>query len=111
LIHIRRSCAISAALTITLALCTPVFAKTSAVKYDVIISGGTVFDGSGRAGVASDVAITNGQIVRIGKIDPKSAKNLKLKERGMLKPGFFADVVVFDPATIADKATYAEPMQ
>jgi N-acyl-D-amino-acid deacylase len=39
------------------------------------------------------------------------AKNLKLRERGMLKPGYFADIVVFDPETIADKATYVEPMQ
>jgi N-acyl-D-aspartate/D-glutamate deacylase len=39
------------------------------------------------------------------------AKNLKLRERGMLKPGYFADVVVFDPETIADKATYTQPMQ
>ena len=29
--------------------------------------------------------------------------NLGIKERGMLKPGYFADVVVFDPATIGDR--------
>jgi N-acyl-D-amino-acid deacylase len=35
------------------------------------------------------------------------AANLGIKDRGSLKPGYFADVVVFDPATIADHATYA----
>jgi N-acyl-D-amino-acid deacylase len=39
------------------------------------------------------------------------AENLKLAGRGRLGPGFFADVVVFDPASIRDKATYAEPHQ
>lgn len=39
------------------------------------------------------------------------AENLKIKDRGMLAEGFFADIVVFDPATIADHATFAEPMQ
>ncbi|MEY2884029.1 MAG: hypothetical protein RL490_1753, partial [Pseudomonadota bacterium] len=37
--------------------------------------------------------------------------NLGIKDRGLLKPGNFADVVVFDPATIADHATYAKPAQ
>jgi N-acyl-D-amino-acid deacylase len=39
------------------------------------------------------------------------ATNLGLKGRGFLKPGMFADVVVFDPATIADRATYENPHQ
>jgi N-acyl-D-amino-acid deacylase len=36
------------------------------------------------------------------------AANLGIKDRGSLKPGYFADVVVFDPKTIADHATYAQ---
>ena len=39
------------------------------------------------------------------------AANLKLEKRGSLAPGFFADVVVFDPKTIQDHATYAEPQR
>lgn len=39
------------------------------------------------------------------------ATNLGLAERGRLAPGYFADVVVFDPETIADHSTYEEPQQ
>ena len=39
------------------------------------------------------------------------ATNLGLDHRGFLKEGMFADVVVFDQATIADRATYEKPHQ
>src|SRR5204862_234557 len=39
------------------------------------------------------------------------ATNLGLDHRGFLKEGMFADVVVFDPATIVDRATYDKPHQ
>jgi N-acyl-D-aspartate/D-glutamate deacylase len=38
-----------------------------------------------------------------------TAETLGLKDRGLLKPGYFADILVFDPATYQDRATYAEP--
>lgn len=37
------------------------------------------------------------------------AETLGLKERGLLKPGYFADVLVFDPKTIDERATYENP--
>ena len=37
------------------------------------------------------------------------ATNLGLRDRGLLAPGYFADVVILDPATIADVATYEDP--
>ena len=39
------------------------------------------------------------------------ATNLGLDRRGFLKIGMFADAVVFDPATIADRATFENPHQ
>jgi N-acyl-D-amino-acid deacylase len=81
----RVACAV---LMLSLALHAPVFAEDSRAKYDVVISGGTVFDGSGRAGVVSDVAIANSRIVRIGTIDPKSAKSVVNAKGKAVAPGF-----------------------
>lgn len=47
----------------------------------------------------------------IRKLTSLPAENLKIRDRGLLKPGYFADVVVFDPETITDHATFEEPHQ
>ena len=39
------------------------------------------------------------------------ARNLKIRERGELKPGYFADVAVFNPSRIRDNATFEKPHQ
>jgi N-acyl-D-amino-acid deacylase len=47
----------------------------------------------------------------IRKLTSLPATNLRLDRRGQLAPGYFADVVVFDPATIIDHATFEKPHQ
>ncbi|HXP34434.1 MAG TPA: D-aminoacylase [Chthoniobacterales bacterium] len=47
----------------------------------------------------------------IHRLSGLPATNLGLDHRGLLKEGMFADVVVFDPATIADHATFEKPHQ
>ena len=47
----------------------------------------------------------------IRKLTSFPAATLRLKDRGRLQKGYFADVVVFDPKTIADHSTYEKPHQ
>ena len=47
----------------------------------------------------------------IYKLSGLSASKLKLKKRGYLKEGYYADVVIFDPNTISDHATFEKPHQ
>src|SRR5437773_6705217 len=47
----------------------------------------------------------------IHRLSGQPATNLGLDHRGFLKEGMFADVVVFDPATISDRATFEKPHQ
>ncbi|HWN43389.1 MAG TPA: D-aminoacylase, partial [Thermoanaerobaculia bacterium] len=47
----------------------------------------------------------------VRKLTSLPAENLKIRERGALKEGFFADLAVFDPAKIQDHATFEKPHQ
>lgn len=47
----------------------------------------------------------------VRKLSALPASNLKIQKRGMLKEGNFADLAIFDAATIQDKATFEEPHQ
>lgn len=47
----------------------------------------------------------------IRKLTSLPTTNLKIKKRGMLKAGYFADLVIFDPASIQDEATFQDPHQ
>jgi len=47
----------------------------------------------------------------IEKMTSKPAQKIGLKNRGVLKKGFFADITIFDPKTIIDKADFDNPYQ
>ncbi|MGN1032598.1 MAG: amidohydrolase family protein, partial [Intestinibacter sp.] len=47
----------------------------------------------------------------VKKLTYNIAKILKLEDRGLLKEGNFADIVIFNPDTIKDMATYKDPKQ
>lgn len=47
----------------------------------------------------------------IHKMTGMSASRFGLNGRGYLKPGYYADIVVLDPAKVRDRATYADPVQ
>jgi N-acyl-D-amino-acid deacylase len=59
--------------------------------------------------VRQDHVLTVEQAVR--KLASLPAENLSLKDRGHLRAGDFADIVVFDPKTFQDHATYDKPHQ
>ncbi|MCF8506279.1 MAG: D-aminoacylase [Caulobacter sp.] len=59
--------------------------------------------------VREEKALTLADAVR--RLSALPAQNLGLRDRGMLKAGNFADVVIFDPATVGDTATYEAPKQ
>ena len=57
--------------------------------------------------VREEKVITLPEAVR--RMTSLPARNLGLRERGLLKPGYYADVVIFDPQTVGDPANFAEP--
>src|SRR6476660_2737058 len=47
----------------------------------------------------------------IRKMTSLAAQRVGLNERGLLKPGMYADITVFDPGTIIDRSTFEQPSQ
>jgi N-acyl-D-amino-acid deacylase len=59
--------------------------------------------------VRQEKVITLAEAVR--RLSSLPAENLKLDRRGKLEKGYYADIVIFDPDTISDHATYEKPHQ
>ena len=61
---------------------------THASEFDLLITGGRVIDGTGAPAFHADVAIDNGRVVQVGKLDPDSVRE-KIDATGlMIAPGF-----------------------
>jgi len=121
---------------VTIVLCLALAAGSltshAAERVDLIVRNGTIYDGSGNPPVSGGVAVRDGKVVAIGalpdftaarEVDAKGlaiapgfltrlpAENFKLRQRGCFDTGCYADIVVFDPKTIADHATFEQPHQ
>lgn len=101
----RQFLAESAAFTaLVLAGCTPAIHTPSCRRFDLIIRGGTVFDGTGAEGVEADVGIAAGRITAVSQSLGDDARDL-IDARGLaVAPGFI------DIHSHADDGLFVDPL-
>ncbi|MFS0737518.1 D-aminoacylase [Sphingomonas sp. 1P06PA] len=81
-----------------------------APDYDLLIRGGTIYDGSGGRGVIGDVAVRGDRIVAVGKVDGRAARTLDA--RGMaVAPGFINMLSWANETLIEDGRALSDVMQ
>jgi N-acyl-D-amino-acid deacylase len=72
-------------------------------RYDVLVRGGTVYDGSGRPGKVADVGIRGDKIARVGAVPPRSTAAVEIDARGLaVAPGFIDVLSQSDESLIED---------
>ncbi len=94
-------------------LALPIVSRADAVAqpFDVIVRGGTVYDGTGGAPVAADVGIRRDRIVAVGKLAPADARTV-VDARGLaVAPGFINMLSWSGESLIADGRSQSEIRQ
>ncbi len=85
--------------------------KPGGTPYDVVITNGKIFDGTGNPWFYADLAIKNGKIVKIGRVDAKSARRV-IDARGLaVAPGFIDMHTHTDLTALADGNTESKVRQ
>src|SRR5918999_1803619 len=82
-------------------LARPAFLFARPARYDVVLRGGRVVDGSGRAGVDADVAIGNGRVVAVGRA-LRDTGRVELDVRGLVVAPGFVDIHSHGDGTLWD---------
>ncbi len=72
-------------------------------RYDVLVRGGTLYDGSGRPGAPLDLAVRGDRIVRVGGVPPGSTATTEIDAKGLaVAPGFIDVLSQSNESLIAD---------
>ena len=98
-------------------------ATIAAMSFYLLIRGGTLVDGTGAPGRRADVGVTGARVLgryvperrvlpletAIAKLTSVPAERLGLADRGVVREGLFADLVLLDPTSVLDTATFERP--
>ncbi len=85
--------------------------KPGGTPYDVVITNGKIFDGTGNPWFYADLAVKNGKIVKIGRVDAKNARRV-IDARGLaVAPGFIDMHTHTDLTALADGNTESKVRQ
>src|SRR5689334_184777 len=103
---------VAAILFLTLAMSPAAWAaEKPAAPYDIVITNGKIIDGTGNPWFYADLAIKNGKIVKIGRVDAKNAKRF-IDAKGMaVAPGFIDMHTHTDLTALADPNTESKVRQ
>src|SRR5690242_17636549 len=86
-------------------------AQTQTQSFDVIIKGGTVYDGTGRPGVKADVGIKGDRIVAVGNLSRASAPTIVDAKGLAVAPGFINMLAHSESSLIVDPRSLSEIKQ
>ena len=101
----------SLALLLIILLPTIGLAQSRSSTYDIIIKGGTVYDGSGRTPIKADIGIKGDKIVKVGDLSAASAPTV-IDARGLaVAPGFINMLSWSTESLIADGRSQSEVRQ
>ena len=98
-------------LTLLLALTITSFAQTSQQQFDVIIRGGTVYDGTGRAPVKADVGIRGDRIAAVGNLSRANAPTIVDAKGRAVAPGFINMLSHSETSWFVDSRSMSELLQ
>ncbi len=82
--------------------------RAQAPAYDLVIAGGTLFDGTGSAGLSADIAIKDGKIAAIGRIAPSAGTRVINAAGAIVAPGFIDIHTHGDRGIIVDRLKSAQ---
>lgn len=97
----RRDFVIRGAASAAAVLAHPALLLAQRARYDIVLRGGHVVDGSGRAGVDDDVAITDGRVVAVGR-KLRDTGRFELDARGFVVAPGFVDIHSHGDGTLWD---------